>query len=145
MTPGARMAAAIAILDAYFAGAPAERELTNWGRRSRFAGSGDRAAVRDMVFDAIRCQRSFSWLAQGTEEDVDGRALMLGWLRAHDVAPEQYFGAGLYAPEALSDRESQGPQNSGAMPDAVRRNLPDWLNPLFEHCLLYTSPSPRDS
>ncbi|TKA94531.1 RsmB/NOP family class I SAM-dependent RNA methyltransferase, partial [Cereibacter changlensis] len=54
MTPSARLSAAIEILDRVLAGASAEQALTNWGRASRFAGSGDRAAVRDLVFEALR-------------------------------------------------------------------------------------------
>ncbi len=38
MTPGARVQAAIEILDEILAGQAAEKTLTNWGRRSRFAG-----------------------------------------------------------------------------------------------------------
>ena len=58
MTPAARAAAAIAVLDRWLAGVPAEQALVNWARSSRFAGSGDRAAVRDLVFQSIRCRRS---------------------------------------------------------------------------------------
>jgi 16S rRNA (cytosine967-C5)-methyltransferase len=58
MTPGARAAAAIEVLDRVLTGDPAERALTNWGRANRYAGSGDRAAVRDLVFDALRRKRS---------------------------------------------------------------------------------------
>ncbi|MDP5360783.1 MAG: RsmB/NOP family class I SAM-dependent RNA methyltransferase, partial [Paracoccaceae bacterium] len=49
MTPGARIAAAIAVLDDIGDGAAAEKALTTWARGSRFAGSKDRAAVRDHV------------------------------------------------------------------------------------------------
>lgn len=62
MRPGARLAAAIGVLDATLAGQPAEQALTNWARASRFAGSGDRAAVRDLVFTALRCSRSHAAL-----------------------------------------------------------------------------------
>ena len=58
MTPGARLSAAIDLLDAIFAGEPAERALTRWARASRFAGSKDRAAIRDLVFDGLRRRRS---------------------------------------------------------------------------------------
>ena len=58
MTPGARVAAKIEVLDAVLLGVPAEKALTNWGRNNRFAGSKDRAAIRDLVFQAIRCRRS---------------------------------------------------------------------------------------
>ncbi len=47
MTPGARVAAAIEILDKISAGVAAEQALTAWARGSRYAGSKDRAAVRD--------------------------------------------------------------------------------------------------
>jgi len=58
MTPAARVSAAISVLDTALAGAPVEKVLTNWGRRNRYAGSGDRAAVRDLVFDILRQKRS---------------------------------------------------------------------------------------
>ena len=37
MTPGARVSAAIEILDMVNEGQPVEKALTNWARRSRFA------------------------------------------------------------------------------------------------------------
>ena len=49
MTPGARIAAAIGVLDAVLAGEAAEKALTGWARGARYAGSKDRAAVRDHV------------------------------------------------------------------------------------------------
>jgi 16S rRNA (cytosine967-C5)-methyltransferase len=51
MTPGARAAAAIEVLDQWLGGTPAERALTRWARGARYAGSKDRAAVRDLVYD----------------------------------------------------------------------------------------------
>ena len=77
MTPGARAAAAIAVLEKVLAGQPAEVALTNWGRASRYAGSGDRAAVRDIVFDVLRQKRSCA--ARGGSDTA--RGLVLGWAR----------------------------------------------------------------
>ena len=54
MTPAARLSAAIGILDRVLGGAVAEKTLTNWARGNRYAGSGDRHAIRDLVFDALR-------------------------------------------------------------------------------------------
>ena len=73
MTPQARVQAAIDILDAVIAaararGAPADRVFSEWFRTRRFAGSGDRRAVRDLVYAAIR--------ACG-EVPVSGRAAMV--------------------------------------------------------------------
>ncbi|MEL6957534.1 MAG: RsmB/NOP family class I SAM-dependent RNA methyltransferase, partial [Pseudomonadota bacterium] len=77
MTPGARVAAAIEVLDDIRAGRAAEVALSGWGRAHRFAGSKDRAAIRDHVFQALRCKRSYAW--RGGAET--GRGLMLGWAR----------------------------------------------------------------
>ena len=65
MTPAARVQAAIEILDQILGGAVAEQVLTNWGRQNRYAGSKDRQAIRDHVFDALRCKRSFGHLGGG--------------------------------------------------------------------------------
>ncbi|WP_420013971.1 hypothetical protein [Tateyamaria sp.] len=74
MTPGARVAAAIEVLDAMAVGQAAEQALSRWARASRYAGSKDRAAVRDHVFDVLRHKRSDA--ARGG--DTTGRALMIG-------------------------------------------------------------------
>jgi 16S rRNA (cytosine967-C5)-methyltransferase len=111
MTPGARLAAAIAVLDRWLAGAPAEQALTNWARASRFAGSGDRAAVRDLVFDAIRCRRSFACLGGG----LTGRGLILGGLRAAGQDPAALFTGSGHAPAPVTAAEA----GAGAVPEGL--------------------------
>jgi 16S rRNA (cytosine967-C5)-methyltransferase len=59
VTPAARVQAAIEVLDLVIAaaranGAPADRLITEWFRTRRFAGSGDRRAVRELAYRAIR-------------------------------------------------------------------------------------------
>jgi 16S rRNA (cytosine967-C5)-methyltransferase len=49
------------------AGMPAEQALTRWARGARYAGSKDRAAVRDHVYDALRRLRSAEALGGGAE------------------------------------------------------------------------------
>ena len=78
MTPAARLSAAIEVLDPILSGQAPEVVLTNWGRANRYAGSGDRAAIRDLVYDAVRCRASFAALGGG----LSGRGLVLGGLRA---------------------------------------------------------------
>lgn len=118
MTPAARLSAAIEILDRVLAGAPAEQVLTNWARASRFAGSGDRHAVRDLVYDALRCRRSFSALG-GAET---GRGLILGGLRSAGVDPETLFTGEGHAPAPLSSADiGQAPTGFAAL------DIPDWL------------------
>ncbi len=122
MTPAARLAAAIEILERYLAGEPAEKALTGWARRARFAGSGDRAAIRDHVFEALRNRRSFAHLG-GAET---GRGLILGLLRARGLAPEPLFSGQGHAPEPLRAGECRA---RGPMPELVALDCPDWLAP----------------
>ncbi|HVR91591.1 MAG TPA: RsmB/NOP family class I SAM-dependent RNA methyltransferase [Novosphingobium sp.] len=73
MTPSARVQSAIEILDliivgARSGGAPADRIIAEWFKTRRYAGSGDRRAVRELAYAAIR--------ACG-EIPVSGRAAML--------------------------------------------------------------------
>ncbi|MFB9150415.1 RsmB/NOP family class I SAM-dependent RNA methyltransferase [Roseovarius ramblicola] len=128
MTPGARVAAAIGVLDAVREGAPAERTLTNWARGARYAGSTDRAAVRDHVFAVLRRWRSCAARGGGS----GGRALLIGLLRDQGIEPEMLFTGAGHAPPALSDAE----RAAGRAPDgAEARDLPDWLWPRFEAAL----------
>mgnify|MGYP001794143172 CR=1 FL=1 len=60
MTPAARMQAAIDVLDDWAPGRQADRLLLAWGRANRYAGSKDRAAVADPVYDPLRRWRSLA-------------------------------------------------------------------------------------
>ncbi len=124
MTPGARVSAAIEVLERIRAGEPAEKALTNWARGARYAGSKDRAALRDHVFSVLRCWRSCA--AHGGGED--GRALMLGSLRGQGIDPEEIFTGEGHAPARLSEAE----RVAGVPDAAAARDLPDWLWARFE-------------
>ncbi|QEW20228.1 Ribosomal RNA small subunit methyltransferase B [Marinibacterium anthonyi] len=128
MTPAARVQAAIEILDRIAAGAATEQALTAWARQSRYAGSKDRAAVRDHVFDAIRCRRSYAALGGGES----GRAIMLGALRDSATPVETLFTGAPHAPAELTPAELE----AGGAPQGVDRlDLPDWLWPKFQDSL----------
>lgn len=121
MTPGARVAAAIEILDAWLSGAPAEKALTNWARASRFAGSKDRAAVRDLVFDALRCKVSFS-LAGGAET---GRGLMLGAFWSDPALRDGLFSGQGHAPPPMTPAERAHSETVAEIQPRV--DFPAWL------------------
>lgn len=123
MTPQARAAAAIDLLDAVLAGAPAEKVLTSWARKSRFAGSRDRAAVRDIVFDCLRCRRSFA--ARGGAES--GRGLVLGMVLAQGGDPDEVFSGQGYGPAPLSDAERATMAPDAPLAPEVAANLPNWV------------------
>ena len=128
MTPAARHAAAIEVLDRVLAGAAAEKALTTWARGSRFAGSGDRAAVRDLVFDALRCRASHAALGGG----LTGRGLILGGLKDRGQDPSQVFTGDRHAPPQLTSDEIAG----GRTPDRLEAlDCPAWLAPDLEASL----------
>ncbi len=124
VTPAARLSAAIAVLERWLAGVPAEQALVNWARGSRYAGSGDRAAVRDLVFDAIRCRRSFAALG-GAET---GRGMIIGGLRASGVDPATLFTGIGHAPDPVTE--------VAGTPDTLQAlDCPDWLAPRLQAAL----------
>ncbi|MCL5775566.1 RsmB/NOP family class I SAM-dependent RNA methyltransferase [Limibaculum sp. FT325] len=129
MTPGARVAAAIAILDDWLAGGDgADRLLAAWGRASRYAGSGDRQAVADLVYDALRRLRSTAWVAGA--DTPSGRSALIGSLRLDGRDPAPRFTGEGHAPAPLASCEA--PRDLAAAPEAVRLDLPDWLMPHLE-------------
>lgn len=125
MTPAARVQAAIEILDQVLEGTPAEKALTGWSRRSRFAGSKDRAAVRDHVFDALRRRNSAAFVGGG----LSGRGLMIGVLRQDEAELGAVFTGDGYAPAALSEDEQSAPVGDPPL------DVPDWLETLLRDSL----------
>ena len=129
MTPGARVAAAIEILDMIQDGQAVEKSLTAWARRSRFAGSKDRAAVRDHVFDTVR-----NWRADAVRGGSGtGRGRMIGRLRALGIDIDTLFHGEGHAPEALSDEEKRAGQAPTEQADIW--NMPEWILPELKRSL----------
>lgn len=129
MTPGARVAAAIEILDMIHDGQAVEKSLTAWARRSRFAGSKDRAAVRDHVFDTVR-----NWRADAVRGGSGtGRGRMIGRLRALNMDIDALFHGEGHSPEPLTDEEKVAGQGPTEQADVW--NMPDWILPELERSL----------
>ena len=78
MRPAGRIAAAIEVLaDVEARHRPVADVLREWGLSHRFAGSGDRAAIGNLVYDALRWRRSSAFRA----DDDSPRGAVLGTLR----------------------------------------------------------------
>src|SRR5215212_5563697 len=113
MTPAARLQAASEILDEVIAsarsdGPPADTVVTRYFKQRRYAGSGDRRAVRELVFRAIR---------RSAERPASGRSAIVGM--AQD-SPELL---GLFG-------EPRGPEARQAdEPAAAASLVPEWLEP----------------
>jgi 16S rRNA (cytosine967-C5)-methyltransferase len=128
--PG-RLAAAVQILsDIDARKRPASEALKDWGTANRIAGSGDRAAIGNLVFDALR--KRFSHAARMGDDSA--RALAFAVLR-HDWAMSAEEVAALcdpvvHGPEALSDAERAAlARDTFDAPDWARADVPEWLWP----------------
>jgi 16S rRNA (cytosine967-C5)-methyltransferase len=132
MTPGARLAAAIEVLsDIGARRRPAPDTLKDWGISHRFAGSGDRAAIAGLVYDALR-RRASSAFIMG--EDTP-RAVALGMLvreRGLDADAVAALANGVaHSPPPLTDAERArlGAADLAGAPPHVLGDYPEWLDP----------------
>jgi 16S rRNA (cytosine967-C5)-methyltransferase len=148
MTPGARAAAAIELLDAIEADStrPADALVTGWFRKRRFAGGGDRRTIQTVLYTVLRRRAQIDWWLEAAGRPVDSRgrvvvALVLGekW-SADDL--NAAFDGGQYRPapldegertlaESLTDRAFDDP----AQPLFVRGNIPAWMEAEFRAVL----------
>jgi 16S rRNA (cytosine967-C5)-methyltransferase len=134
MTPAARISAAIDVMaDIAAHRRPAAEALKDWGLSHRFAGSGDRAAIAGLVYDALRRRSSAAFLM----DDDTPRGIVLGMLRlerAYDAeAVARLFSGARFAPAPLTNAEtSRLAQGSlaGAAPH-IAGDYPEWLDPHF--------------
>ena len=111
---------------------PAQEALRDWGRSHRFAGSGDRAAIGNLVYDVLRQRASIGW-AMGSDQP---RALVLGALAsAWSMGPEEIaqwcIGEG-HAAQPLSAQEERALSNPRSdAPAWVKGDYPEWLGAHF--------------
>ncbi len=135
MRLGGRLAAAIEVLeDIDRRHRPVAEALKDWGLSHRLAGGGDRAAIGNIVYDALRHRRSAGWLFG---EDAP-RAFAFGALLLEGALSATALNAALegdrFAPLPLGDAELKGleARRLADAPAAVRADVPDWCVPLFE-------------
>ncbi len=130
--PG-RLAAAIEVLeDVERRHRPVAEALKSWGLNNRFAGAGDRAAIGNFVYDALRRRASHAW-AMG--EDTP-RALVLSVVvRDWGTTPEELndlFSSDAHAPSILSADEAHRLSLREPWIDApehVLADVPEWTVP----------------
>ncbi|MCO6049079.1 RsmB/NOP family class I SAM-dependent RNA methyltransferase [Mesorhizobium sp. RP14(2022)] len=129
MRIGGRIQAAIEVLeDIDKRHRPVADALKDWGVSHRFAGSGDRAAIGNIVYDALRHRRSAAFLMG--EETARARAfgamlLESGWTL--DRLAEALEGD-RFAPPPPTEAERAAVADNrleDAAPE-VRADLPDW-------------------
>ena len=137
MTPAARVSAAIEVLtEIETRRRPAADAMKDWGLAHRFAGSGDRAAISALVYDALRRKSSSAWIMG----EASPRAEVLGALRQTrgldaDAIAAMFTGEG-HAPAALTEAErarlAAADADLSTAPANVKGDFPEWLAPQFE-------------
>ncbi|MGD9739917.1 MAG: RsmB/NOP family class I SAM-dependent RNA methyltransferase [Bauldia sp.] len=128
MNPGARLAAAIEVLgDIDARHRPVAEALKDWGKSHRFAGVGDRSAIGNFVYDALRRRRSTAFVMHAETP----RAIVLGTVgREIGATPLAAMIADApHAPDPLSAEEAARIDGAdlSAAPDAIRADVPDWI------------------
>jgi 16S rRNA (cytosine967-C5)-methyltransferase len=135
MRLGGRLAGAIEVLaDIENRRRPVADALKDWGLSRRFAGSGDRAAVGNIVYDALRKKLSHAWLMD------DGSPAALAHAVIHrqwQISPEQLateLDGDKFAPEPLSAAALAAfrSRNLDDAPTHVKGDIPEWVVPLFQ-------------
>lgn len=134
MKDGGRLAAAIEVLEEIERRhRPAQVALKDWGTQHRFAGSGDRTAIGNLVFDTLRNRAShMARLGTGAQRMLVFSTYCNTWEHGIDRL-DDVLAADRHAPPALTDSEKQA---LSAAPEVVvegaaAANVPDWLWPHF--------------
>lgn len=135
MKPGGRLQAAIEVLeDVEARKRPVAEALKDWGRNHRFAGSGDRSAIGNIVYDALRKRASHAWkMGDDTPRSLAIAALAFDWNKNVD-ALQALFAEDAHSPAALSEGETAAIK-AASLADApfwVRGDIPEWVAPAFE-------------
>jgi 16S rRNA (cytosine967-C5)-methyltransferase len=141
MKPGARIQAAIELLAAIEVGsAPADRTVDAYFRARRYAGSGDRSAVIELVYAVLRHRAGLDWRAPGEGGEAPDAAARRRVLAAlvvlegtNPAALATLFEDGPHSPGPLTSGElallaALATPVAGDIPDWVRGNYPEWLD-----------------
>jgi 16S rRNA (cytosine967-C5)-methyltransferase len=106
MTPSARLQAAMDIFEGLGAtDQAADRFMREWFRARRFAGSGDRREIGELVYRILRQRFSLSWRMGAWRMHEDSpRALVIAALLAEGRDPAPLFTGG-YGPAPLTEAE----------------------------------------
>ncbi|WP_417668503.1 RsmB/NOP family class I SAM-dependent RNA methyltransferase [Roseibium sp.] len=135
MKDGGRLAAAIEVLtEVETRHRPVQLALRDWGTAHRFAGSGDRTVIGNLVFDALRHK-----LSVGARVDADTPRMLvlatyvltwgMGLERLREVLEQDH-----HAPEPLTEAEDKAFASAGTvtLTGNAAADVPEWLWPEFE-------------
>ena len=130
MTPAAQVFSASEILQEILNGKRVDLLLKQWGKSNRYAGSKDRHAIRDFVYNGLRNKRS---ALSRIKAPQSGRNWAIGVLIEANKDLNKYFNDGAYSSSSLTIEEKKAIQKateSTKSPD-VELNVPAFLWPIW--------------
>lgn len=135
MRLGGRLQAAIEVLDDIDnRKRPAGDALRDWGLGHRFAGSGDRAAIGNLVYDCLRQRKSLSYLAGSEANHALVFSLLVNGWKMEEAELRETLDGDKFAPE-LPSPEDFAAMASRDLNDAelhIQGDIPEWCIPSFE-------------
>lgn len=153
MTPGARAAAAIAILERHDASAaPADLVAGGHFRSNRYIGAKDRAAIAATVYGVLRVRAQLDWwIEREGRIEPNARRRVMTWLVLCDGWPAEKIAAAFdgdrFRPPPLERAEAQFVDrlrtrtlDHPQQPEAVRLNMPGWIMPALADSLGAAAP-----
>ena len=137
MTPAARLAAAMELLDEIQASAkPADQIASLYFKGRRYVGSKDRRAVAETVWRVLRSKARIDWWLQALEFPADARARVLADLALQGGAPTPDLFQGPHSARPPSQEERRlldalrgKSLFHHAMPASVKGEFPAWMEP----------------
>ena len=147
MTPGARIGASIEILTDVFAKPerPADAVVGDAMRARKYVGGGDRRSIAERVYGVLRRRAQIEWWLERARSELGVTPrlrvfldvlLSDGWNLSQ---LEHALDTGRYRPASLAQverdvlRRLEGHTwDHPGQPRAVRLNIPEWIEPLFE-------------
>jgi len=136
MNQAGRTSAAIELLDAISnVRDPADTVISEYFRRRRYAGSGDRRFIRNLVYNSLRHMGFLTWQLEETGADShNSRNLMIANIMANNPSElESIFCDNKFSSGILSDQELQLTQRLTSqikvnkIPHWATLNCPEWL------------------
>jgi len=148
MTPSARCQAAIELLENIESSSqPADAVLQSYFRKRRYAGGGDRRAIRSLVYSVLRKREQLDWWCRRSGAKTNSRQRILAAIcfriTWESVSLNAVFAGGRYGAEVLNNDEIirskawlRDSLESSEQPENIQLNYPIWLNGAFSAALL---------
>lgn len=133
MRLGGRIQAAIEVLqDIEARNRPVSVALRDWGNNHRFAGSGDRNAIGNLVYDVMRKRASTGYIYGAEPANLVFGTLIRGWGMSLEQIKEA-LADDKFAPEIPADKiEAASKVDLAFMPSEVEADVPAWASDLLE-------------